>query len=474
MNGRRVSEGGNPFSVLRSTIGEMQKMLSQEKKILVVDDEATQRLLLSKILQSVPHYQVIEANDGSNALERLKKEYIDLILLDINMPVMNGFETLAAIREDEKLSDIPVIMCTAVSEREEVVRILQQGVAGYIVKPINKEDILPKVEEVLAAFDDASNQEETEQTTDNYLVLIADEDENFRKVAKVVMNPYYNIIEAENESLSEQLIFDKRPQIILLGKLAGTLNYGSFFSRLNPLIQGKKIRMYRVYSTVIEAMAERELKYHGRLLRTLDINILRSRLHELMVLPNFTVYRQKSAVVVRLENYYPRNEQENRILLRSIARALGSDMRTIRFNLSDWAPESTTDALETASCYLEKVVAEFKLLGIKVGVMGYELPEGSPLAALFADHIAELQQEYVHYLTRRITRLQQYYKLQDAKLIISLAKDLNDYGKEHGFSQLSLIAGMLIRESNGKNWKAVQALIGQLLREEKKIEENSI
>lgn len=450
-------------------------MLSREKKILVVDDSTTHRMAVSKILQSVANYHILEASDGSNALEMLKKEYIDLVLLDVMMPVMNGFETLTAIREDEELSDVPVIMCTSMNEREEVMRLAKQGIAGYIVKPPKKETLLPKVQQVLAAIEDASNQEkesnQTQQKTDVYLALIADEDETFRKIARMVLGPYYNIIEAVDESTSERLISDRQPQVILIGRLEGTLNYESFISRLNPLIQQKKTRIYRIYSTAIEAMAERSLKYHGRLIRTLDANIFRSRLYEMKVLPDFTVSRQKSAVVVGLKNYYPQNDEESHMLMRSIAMGLGADMRTVRFDLSDWGTESE-DELVTAGRYLETIIAEFKSLGVKVEIVGYEFSEGSPLAALFADQLEELQQESIEYLTTRINRLQRYYKLGDADAITSLGNDLHEFGEERRLPQLSTLAGTLIKAAEGKRWEAIETLIQELLQERKSIEDS--
>ena len=449
-------------------------MLSREKKILVVDDSATHRMAVSKILQSVANYHILEASDGSNALETLKKEYIDLVLMDVMMPVMGGFETLTAIRDDEELSDVPVIMCTTVNEREEVMRLAKQGIAGYIVKPPKKETLLPKVQQVFAAIEDASNQEgspQTQQETDGYLALIADEDENFRKIARMVLGPYYSIIEAVDESTSERLINDRQPQVLLIGRLAGTLNYESFLSRLTPLVQQRKTRIYRIYSTATEAIAERSLKYHGRLIRTLDANVFRSRLYEMKVLPDFTVSRQKSAVVVGLKNYYPQNDEESRMLMRSIAMGLGADMRIVRFDLSDWGTESE-DELEAAGRYLEISIAEFKSLGVKVEIVGYEFSEGSPLAALFADQLEELQQESIEYLTTRINRLQRYHKLGDADAIASLGNDLNEFGEERRLPQLSTLAGTLIKAAEGKRWEVVETLIQELLQERKNIEDS--
>jgi len=253
----------------------VQEILSRKEKILVVDDEPTQRLLLSNLLQSVPYYQVTEAHDGLSALETLEKEEIGLIILDVRMPVMDGFETLAAIREKPELSHIPVIMCTAVNGREEVVRILQQGVAAYIVKPINKQTLLPKVQCALATVDDA--------------------------------------------------------------------------------------------------------KSNGRLQLTANNQTVTSESHHTQ----------------------------------------------------------------------------------QVGITPSSCPDNP--------------REYIDYLASRIDELQQqYYEAEDSKKMTSLGRDLNTFGEEYGFPQIALLAEMLIQESKNNHWNLVEALIQQLLREQKKIAEDSV
>ncbi len=392
---------------------------------------------------------------------------------------MDGFETLTAIRSDQELSHIPVIMCTGVSEREEVMRILQQGVAGYIMKPIETENLLSKIQKVLGAVDNINNQgdseEITKKTMDGYWALIADENENFREIARTVLAPYYNIMEAKDERSLKSLTREKQPQIILLGKLADVLDYEDFLSKSGSIIQQKKIRVYRVYSTAIEAVAEQELKYHGRMILTLDEDLLRSRLNEMMVLPDFTISFQQSVAVVALKNCYPRTNEENRMLLQALAVVLDSDQKTIRLDLSGWTSESMAmDIFETASCYLEDIIKNFKSLDIKIEVIGYTPPEDSSLAALLTDDIAESRQKYVDYLTSEIDKLREYHKSENTESTIPLGQKLQVFGREHGFPQISLLAEMLVRESNDKNWDAVRALVEQLSREEKKIEENSI
>jgi two-component system chemotaxis response regulator CheY len=90
-----------------------------------------------------------EAEDGAVALNMLKASKFDFVVSDINMPNMNGFELLEAIKADETLAHLPVLMVTAEARREDIVRAAQGGAAGYIVKPFTKATLEEKVNKIL-------------------------------------------------------------------------------------------------------------------------------------------------------------------------------------------------------------------------------------------------------------------------------------------------------------------------------------
>lgn len=105
--------------------------------ILVVDDEPANCMLLERILR--PAYQVIAVGNGAEALERLAAQAFDLVLLDISLPIMNGLMVLQRIRSNPATSQLPVMMVSALSENEDIVRSLELGANDYIVKPVNVE-----------------------------------------------------------------------------------------------------------------------------------------------------------------------------------------------------------------------------------------------------------------------------------------------------------------------------------------------
>ena len=100
-------------------------------KILVVDDEADSRSIIQCRLEWC-HYEVVSAGNGEEALKIVEDEKPDLILLDTNMPVMNGLEMLERMRKNPALRDTPVIMVTALCERQHIDAASAYGIAGYV------------------------------------------------------------------------------------------------------------------------------------------------------------------------------------------------------------------------------------------------------------------------------------------------------------------------------------------------------
>lgn len=119
-------------------------------KILVVDDESDVLLIVKTGLQA-EGYDVLTASNGPDGLAAAKESSPDLILLDIMMPGMDGFETLQKLKEDDETCAIPVIMLTGLSERAKIQQALVSGIQFYVVKPFEFEDLVQKVRTALNA-----------------------------------------------------------------------------------------------------------------------------------------------------------------------------------------------------------------------------------------------------------------------------------------------------------------------------------
>lgn len=115
-----------------------------EYKILIVDDVVSNVLLL-KILLTNEKFQVCTANNGKTCIEIAQKEHPDLILLDVMMPDLNGFDTAVILKKDETTKDIPIIFLTALNTPQDLVHGFQVGASDFLTKPFNKEELVMRV-----------------------------------------------------------------------------------------------------------------------------------------------------------------------------------------------------------------------------------------------------------------------------------------------------------------------------------------
>ena len=120
-----------------------------DMKFLIVDDFSTMRRIVRGLLKEIGYTNADEAEDGSVALNMLKNAKYDFVVSDINMPVMNGFELLSAVKADDNLKHLPVLMVTAEARKEDIVRAAKDGAAGYIVKPFTKATLEEKVQKIM-------------------------------------------------------------------------------------------------------------------------------------------------------------------------------------------------------------------------------------------------------------------------------------------------------------------------------------
>ncbi len=117
-------------------------------KILVVDDMSTMRRIVKNILKQLGFNNLEEAENGQEALTKLKADTYGFVVSDWNMPVMMGIDMLRAIRADDKLKKIPVLMVTAEAQKENLMEAVQAGVSNYVVKPFTAETMQDKINKI--------------------------------------------------------------------------------------------------------------------------------------------------------------------------------------------------------------------------------------------------------------------------------------------------------------------------------------
>lgn len=119
--------------------------------ILVVEDSPTMRQLITFAMKRIPNARVIEATDGVDALKKLSSEKVDLILADINMPVMDGLKLVSLVKNNQSYKDIPVIIITTEGAREDRERALAIGANAYLAKPIQTQELIKLVTSFISA-----------------------------------------------------------------------------------------------------------------------------------------------------------------------------------------------------------------------------------------------------------------------------------------------------------------------------------
>jgi two-component system chemotaxis response regulator CheY len=117
-------------------------------KILIVDDFSTMRRIIKNLLRDLGYNNTAEADDGSTALPMLKNGNFDFLMTDWNMPTMTGIDLLKAVRADERLKTLPVLMVTAEAKRDQIVEAAQVGVNSYIIKPFTADTLKEKIDKI--------------------------------------------------------------------------------------------------------------------------------------------------------------------------------------------------------------------------------------------------------------------------------------------------------------------------------------
>jgi len=150
-----MSGGGHPtaravVAQVRSEAERKAAHMNSIRRILVVDDSPTERHMLQDLL-SRAGYEVVESNSGEDAIAKARALRPDLILMDVVMPGLNGFQATRAISRDPETRAIPVIMCTSKSQETDRIWGLRQGARDYVVKPVVRAELLAKIQSLEAA-----------------------------------------------------------------------------------------------------------------------------------------------------------------------------------------------------------------------------------------------------------------------------------------------------------------------------------
>jgi two-component system, chemotaxis family, chemotaxis protein CheY len=116
---------------------------------MVVDDFSTMRRILRKILKDLQFKEIIEAENGAEALKLLKSTKVDLIVSDWNMPIMTGLELLKRVRADDQYKALPFLMVTAEAQKDNIVEAVKAKVSNYVIKPFSPAMLAEKIAKII-------------------------------------------------------------------------------------------------------------------------------------------------------------------------------------------------------------------------------------------------------------------------------------------------------------------------------------
>jgi two-component system, chemotaxis family, chemotaxis protein CheY len=204
-------------------------------KALLVDDDATSRRLLRLALARSFDWDIVEASDGMEALRELEAQSVDIVFLDVHMPVMDGIEVLEAVRKSARHATLPVIMLTNEKDADMVRQVVALGVDDYLVKPLSPGQIGSRVARAMAQY--ALRPQAAAASRSGWLqagrtLLLVDADAEFRAFFKKTVGPHATVMTAESGVEAMRLCAELKPHTLLVGSATGLLTPPLLLKRL--------------------------------------------------------------------------------------------------------------------------------------------------------------------------------------------------------------------------------------------------
>jgi CheY-like chemotaxis protein len=220
-------------------------MRPEQLKILVVDDEKSTRLILKNLLTKKFPCKVMEAENGLDGLKIIQEESPDLVILDVIMPVLDGLETLEAIRSDPSFSNLPVIVMSIAIEKMVVLKIISLGISDFLLKPLDIDEVTRRIGRVIQNIK-SCREEHKKSKVDKKIpsqkkILLVDKDLNFRTYFSGLISGRFEIIEAETGVEGLQEFIKHQPSIVCLGEGLSLLNERLLARKIRTLPTQNKI-----------------------------------------------------------------------------------------------------------------------------------------------------------------------------------------------------------------------------------------
>lgn len=227
--------------------------------ILVVDDDKLVRMLLKRLLQKRFPCDVVEAENGLDALLIVESRKIDLMLLDISMPIMDGLELLRTLRSSQTVSSMPVIIMSSSDEKNVVIQLIQLGISDYILKPLtDTASVSERISRVMAKLRPEIAEPEQGVKKDKKL-LIVEKDAGFRSYFKSLFSDRFDIIEKSSGAEGLKCYLEEKPSVVCLCEGLPVINESRIAAKIRS-VEKDRSEIFFLYEET--AQAERILREH--------------------------------------------------------------------------------------------------------------------------------------------------------------------------------------------------------------------
>jgi PleD family two-component response regulator len=218
-------------------------------KVLIVDDDEGQRIILSRLLKRKMACEIFQAENGLEGLKQIEKENPEVVFLDVSMPVMNGEETLEAIRSDPSTAKMPVIILTALNDKKSVGKLIEKGISDYLLKPLDFDYAYDRIYRVLNYIKKHKNTvirraKILTEADGKIKVLMVERDSNFRNFFSTLFNERFDVIEASSGMEGLTKYMEKKPQYVILGERLNLLNEKLLSQKIRSLDENNSTNIY--------------------------------------------------------------------------------------------------------------------------------------------------------------------------------------------------------------------------------------
>ncbi|MFZ5947277.1 MAG: response regulator [Stygiobacter sp.] len=257
-------------------------------KFLVVDDDESIRELLKIILKKNYACTILEAENGEKALEILKSELPTIVFLDLSMPILDGKETLAQIRNDVITKNIPVIIITALNEKEIISDLVKKGICDYILKPFDKSDTVKRINKVLALRTTVKN----ESSFENNIVglprlMLVENDNKLRAQFHELFGDKFIIIDAKNGTEALILFNQQFPRFILVSDNLSILDKKIVMLRISEQIKNEEVSIYLLLNDK-KSLTAKVFQFDGVITRDENLQNFKQELLSNLLKDDFT------------------------------------------------------------------------------------------------------------------------------------------------------------------------------------------